>query len=253
MPYIIVRFWGWVITDSHGDAQKCMVTTANNGHVRRCVVLGAAPVGAHALRAARLCPGDLLLCADGGWRHARREGLLPHALIGDGDSGGAGAGAGAGADIPEGVEIVRLPRDKDITDTHACVDYGLAKGCGVFLLLGCTGGPRLDHFLGNLGLLEYCAERGAPARLLDDDNLILLHTGGRLTLPEARGYRYLSLLTLDRCCESVTLEGLRFPLQGAALARARPMALSNEPLPGADTVAVTLAGRALVMLSERNE
>ena len=197
-------------------------------------------MGKAALWAPSPGPEDLILCADGGLRHVLACGLLPHALIGDGDSGGLNP--------PLGVEVIRLPTDKDITDTQACIDHGLARGYREFLLLGCSGGPRLDHFLGNLGLLEYCAEHGACGKILDEKHLILLHTGGRMVLPEAWGYRFFSLFALDRRVTGVTLEGLRFPLRDATLERAAPLAVSNQPLYGNGPVSVTLTGRALVIL-----
>ncbi|MDR3207184.1 MAG: thiamine diphosphokinase [Oscillospiraceae bacterium] len=210
---------------------------------KRCVVLGAASLSEAALFYAGLRPNDLLLCADGGLRHALTFGLRPRALIGDGDSGGAIP--------PQGIESLRLPIRKDRTDTHACIDYGLAHGCRNFLLLGCAGGPRLDHFMGNLCLLEYCAEHNARARLLDGDNECLLHTGGSLSLPEAARYRYVSLFPLDAEITGVTLEGLEYPLRDATLRRDTPVAVSNQPDPKAPLVRVALTGRALIIFSER--
>ena len=213
---------------------------------KRCIIFGAASLGKAALTLTAIRPDDLLLCADGGLRHALKWGLTPHALIGDFDSMQS---AERGVQDSR-TEVLRLPAQKDVTDTQACVDYGLARGRDDFWLLGCSGGPRLDHFLGNLSLLEYCAGHGARGRLLDDDHLFLLHAGGRMELPEAREYRYFSLFPLETACTGVTLEGFAFPLAGATVPRAGTLAVSNAPL-GDGPAAVTLTGRAVIVMSER--
>ena len=209
----------------------------------RCIIFGAASVGKAALDVAAPRPDDLLLCADGGLHRARAQGLFPYALIGDGDSDGVNP--------PPGVEVVILPTQKDVTDTQACIDYGVARGCGEFWLLGCAGGPRLDHFLGNCGLLEYCVEKGVCGVMVDDMHMFLLHTGGRMELPLARNYRYVSVIPMDSKVTGVTLEGLRYPLYDAVLSRSTPLGLSNQPISGQEPVTVTLNGRALVVLAER--
>lgn len=213
-----------------------------NENSKRCIILGAASLEEAAFAAACVTEGDMVLCADGGLRHARTFGLTPHAHIGDFDSGG---------ETPPvaGLDTVKLPRDKDCTDTQACIQYGLSHGLREFVLLGCTGGPRLDHFLGNLALLEYCADRGAVGRLIDDEHEFFLHTGGLLTLTRAQDYRYLSLIPLDALVTGVTLEGLRFPLRDAELKRGATLGLSNEPT--GVPVHIRLSGRALVVLSAR--
>ncbi len=192
----------------------------------------------------QLVPEDLILCADGGLRHALRWGVRPDALIGDGDSGGV--------DAPQGVAVVALPERKDITDTHACVDYGLARGCEEFLLLGCIGGARADHFLANLGLLEYCRAKGARARMMDARQEIFLHEGGVLRVTDAGAYAYVSVFPLEGKITGVTLWGLAYPLQNAVLRRDFPMGVSNAPVPGETVVIEIGGGRALIILSERN-
>jgi thiamine pyrophosphokinase len=210
----------------------------------RGFVLGAAPLGKPDYVSGYLRPDDMVLCADGGLRHARALGLRPHALIGDADSGGRWP--------PPGVSVIRLPREKNQTDLQACLDYGLQNGCDEFLLLGCGGGPRLDHFLGNLGLLEYCAERDARAQIVDARHEIRLHTGGLMVIPDPDAFMYLSIIPLDVHVSGVTLRGLRFPLTDAELRRTETLGLSNEPLGTGALVEIAIArGRALVVRAVR--
>lgn len=208
---------------------------------RRCVIFGSAAVSREDIDATCVTPADLIVCADGGLRHAQVFGVPVHALIGDGDSGGVTA--------PEGAEIVRLPTAKDCSDTQVCIDYGLAHACRDFWMLGCVGGPRLDHFLGNIALMSYCAGHGAQGRLIGAGHEFLLHTGGVMKLPHAYTFRYVSVFPLDEQVTGVTLTGLTYPLRDAVLLRGVTHGLSNEPTGGA--VVIRLTGRAVVVLAER--
>jgi len=58
--------------------------------------------------------GDIVICADGGFALACSLGVLPDLVVGDLDS--------VGSDIPEGVEVVRYPSEKDFSDTLTLVE-----------------------------------------------------------------------------------------------------------------------------------
>lgn len=208
----------------------------------RCVIFGAAPLGCAEYVNRYLRPDDRVLCADGGLRHALKLGLSPIALIGDGDSGGCNP--------PPGAEQVSMPTEKDMTDVQACMDYGLARGMTDFLLFGCTGGPRFDHFVGNLFLLEYCAGRGGRAVMADDDHEFLLHTGGCLTFEDYDAFDFISVIPLDGSVTRVRLRGLKYPLDDAMLTRGETLGLSNEPT-GDGPIRITLSGRAFVVRAGR--
>ncbi len=216
----------------------------------RCVIFGAVPfVPAGASLASEelsylrseLHPDDLILCADGGLSSALALGLTPHQWIGDGDS--------LSTQIPEGIAQDRLPCDKDVTDTQACLTYALDQGVRSFVFLGCLGGVRPDHFLANIALLELCLNWGAEARLVDADSELFLLREEKRVIPKADAFRYLSLIPLDREVY-VTTEGLRFPLYGETLTRADTRGVSNVPATG-DTVIVDVQGTALVVLTGR--
>lgn len=89
---------------------------------RRCVIISAYNTSS-VRESIRLRDDDFVLCADGGYALAMREGVRPDLLIGDFDSMAA----------PENpvCKIVRLPMHKDDTDTMACVRYAIDQGlCG---------------------------------------------------------------------------------------------------------------------------
>ncbi len=181
-----------------------------------------------------------VLCADGGLKNALSAGLRVDAVIGDGDSGGI--------DCPEGAACVRLAREKDMTDLQACLDYGLSAGMDSFVLFGCTGG-RLDHFIGNVFLLEYLSLKGAKGILADELNEIHYHLPGTITFEKCGDFAYLSVIALDSVLSGVTLEGLRYPLDNATVLRSETLGISNEPVGSVPVSVSTQKGAALIIRS----
>ena len=94
-------------------------------------------------------------------------------------------------------------------------------------------------------LLEWIADHGGRALLVDADNEVRLLDSGVLRLTNRPCYHYLSLVPLDRRVTGVTLRGLKYPLT-----RGDTLSVSNEPL--GDEVEICLsAGRALLIRSQR--
>ena len=90
------------------------------------------------------------ICADCGYRHAVKLGILPDLIVGDFDS--------YGEELPVGVEVLRSVPEKDDTDTMLCLKEGLSRGFNDFLVVGGFGG-RPDHALANLQTLHYAVAR----------------------------------------------------------------------------------------------
>ena len=208
--------------------------------VMQAVLFGAVPEEDWAFLRDYLDERFLVICADGGVQNACRAGLEPDLLVGDWDSGGAPR---------EGVPTVSLPPEKDMTDLQAAVNLAIGRGCRDLLLCGCTGG-RMDHTASNLVLLEWIAEHGARAMLLDGDNEVRFHPGGTLLLPDVPAYRYLSIIPLDRTIEGVTLRGVKYPLNNAVLTRGDTLSVSNEPAGEVSEISIA-SGRVLVVRSGR--
>ena len=141
-------------------------------------------------------PGDLILAADGGYRHCQAAGLRPDLLLGDLDSLET---------PPQALPVQTFPAEKDDTDTMLAVKYALAQGCTTVHLYGCTGG-RLDHTLANLQTLGYLAQTGAAGYLYDEIYVFTALADGHLTLP-AREAGIFSLFCLGEAAKGVTIRG----------------------------------------------
>ncbi|MDB4893783.1 MAG: thiamine pyrophosphokinae [Firmicutes bacterium] len=168
---------------------------------------------------------DLVICADGGIRHAFALGLRPALVLGDFDSAGQALAAEMES---QGIPVQRVPVEKDQTDSQLALEEAIRRGADEILLVGATGG-RLDHTVANLLLLP-----GLPASttvsIVDSHNLVrLLRPGGRLTVPALPG-SYLSLLPLSPEVKGVVAEGVKWPLDGVTLRWGESLGVSNQIL-----------------------
>lgn len=179
-------------------------------------------------------PGDLLICADGGYDAAIRFGLQPDLVIGDFDS--------MPAEHVTDCEIIRLPVHKDDTDMVVCLREGRRRGYTAFRVAGALGG-RLDHTLSNIQCLYDCALRGETAWMADGCNRVTVLLPGTYTLPKFPG-RKLSLLAYTPEAAGVCLRGTLWPLTDATLTNRWPLGVSNEIT--AEAAELAFASGALV-------
>lgn len=197
----------------------------------RAVVLSAGQIADYARVLPYIGEPDLIICADGGIRHAEALGLTPHLLLGDFDSADAAAVAAAEA---QGVPVHRVPVEKDQTDTHMALEEAVRRGAREILLLGGTG-DRLDHTFSNLLLMPGVH---AAVTVVDARNVIrLLRPGGRLTIAGSPG-DYISLLPLTPEARGVVIEGVRWPLENATLRWGESLGVSNRLMDSEAFVAV---------------
>lgn len=138
-----------------------------------CYIIGA---GEKCTLAFKKRSDDLVVAADGGLAYCREAGITPDLVIGDFDSFGS---------VPQGGEVIKLDPIKDVTDTFAAIEEGLARGYRCFMLYCCAGG-RLSHTISNIAALRYLAAKGASAKLVSDE------------------------MTAEICKDSATIENCRY-------------------------------------------
>lgn len=190
----------------------------------RCFIFAAGDFDGLAERPA---PGDLILAADAGYRNCRAAGLRPDLVVGDFDS----------MDAPEDETLLRLPVEKDDTDTLRAARLGLERGCRDFVLCGGTGGRRADHTLANLQTLVFLASRGAEARMTAPGCVWRTLKNARLDFPAGmRGT--LSVFCPDGEARGVTIRGTKYELENGVLRSDFPLGVSNSFTGGAAYVSV---------------
>lgn len=179
-----------------------------------------------------------VVACDRGYVHAQRAGVRPDVILGDFDSY-------SGA-LPEGVKILRLPVEKDDTDTMYAVRHALGMGYR-HIRIYCALGGRLDHLYANIQTGAFAAAHGARAELIGNDTHIYVLPGGEISLPPRRGWS-LSVFAMTDKVRGVSITGAKYPLSGAVITNRFPIGTSNEWLPGETVTVRAEAGIYAVML-----
>lgn len=162
---------------------------------------------------------DLRIAADSGYLTAKALGDRIDIAVGDFDSMSADM-------IPDGVELLRVPAEKDVTDTQLAVETALNRGADQLVIIGGMSG-RLDHTLSNLFILEDLADADVYAIMTDGQSRVRFVRSGSALIGRS-GFRYLSIIAADPKVKGVTAEGCRYPLKNATLSRRCQYAVSNE-------------------------
>ncbi len=187
-------------------------------------------------------PGAFVLAADGGADAALDAGLLPQALVGDLDSV---TSATLGHLREAGCEILDRAADQDSSDCEKALRELARRGLRQVDVLGFQG-DRLDHQLCGLHAFVAAAAAGFDLRLVlaRADAWPLL--GPRAVSFAGAPGQLCSVLPLTPC-ESVELQGVRWPLRQARLALGAALSCSNELLGGPASLSLA-AGAALLYL-----
>ena len=185
----------------------------------RCVIVCAGPFRDPMLLASYLLPDDYVIAADGGWQLATLMGITPSILVADFDSMSTPV-------IADGVKVITLPVEKDVTDTAKALEIAYEAGHREFLLLGCTGG-RLDHFHATLTVAAVYARKGCEVTLVDEQNEIRLLNPGNYIFPVCLGEK-VSLFAFGGDISDLFVEGMKYTVSDFTLSPFDPLCVSNE-------------------------
>ena len=181
-----------------------------------------------------------IICADGGYLHAKRLAISPNVVIGDFDT--------ISDEIIEDCEIIKYPSKKNDTDTMLAIKLAIDRNCRDIKIYGCVGG-RLDHTIANIQSLVYIIEHGATAALYGDNEIITLLNNGKTKLKKLDGY-YFSIFSYSEKCVGVTTSGTKYNLTDATLNANFPLGVSNEILNDFCEIEVK-TGILLIIFSKR--
>ena len=160
---------------------------------------------------------DLVIAADGGYESLEKLGIRCDLLIGDMDSIKA---------VPEGVELIRHPKEKDETDMHLSYLEGRRRGFENFAIYGGVGG-RPDHTFANYCLLSYIRADGCKATLFDKSakSYIIKNEVTRVAGKEGKS---ISIFAFGGTAAGVNITGLYYELSDGELTMNFPLGVSNS-------------------------
>jgi len=185
-------------------------------------------------------PEDLVIAADAGYETCRSFDIVPTLLVGDFDS----------MDAPADFEnILRVPVEKDDTDTFLAAKIALEKGCKAIHLYGGAGGERLDHTLANLQMLIWLSKRGCRGYFYDRRFVYTAVTNSSITIKREKDWALLSIFCMGEEAKGITLAGVQYPLEKASLSAEFPLGVSNHIL--AEEAVVTVEDGTLLLGWER--
>lgn len=159
-----------------------------------------------------------IICADGGYIAAQKLGIKPSVFIGDYDSGIQ----------PADRTVIKLPTEKDMTDSEAAVDLAISKGYDEITVLGGLGG-RFDHTMGNIGIIAKYADSPYKVTLVDGNNKVYMLCPGNHRIKKSN-YKYLGLISYGCSCYGLNISGVKYPLLNCNLKNNTTLGVSNEIL-----------------------
>ena len=130
----------------------------------KCLIVTAGQPPEYELLAAHTKDADLIICADGAAGALIEHNIIPDVLIGDFDSA---SNSNIAFLETSGSKLIRLEVQKNETDTEAAVALALKSGAEDIVILGALG-LRLDHALGNLGMLIKADRAGVRCLIIDE-------------------------------------------------------------------------------------
>lgn len=187
---------------------------------------------------------DYVICADGGGETAYRFGITPDYLIGDFDS--------LKPQILEyfkesSAQIIYYPREKDYTDTEICVYKALEIGCMDICIVSGIG-SRIDHSLGNIGLLHLISQRGGRGSIISKDCSIYL-CRDYIELEGNTG-DIISIIPFNGDTKGIRSRGLKYTLSNTDIEFGKPIGISNEMIN--DKCSIEVEKGELLVIKQKN-
>ncbi|MYC86326.1 MAG: thiamine diphosphokinase [Acidimicrobiia bacterium] len=186
------------------------------------VFVGGDPVSPE--RIGGLGPADIVVAADSGADIAAAAAVTVNILVGDLDS----VSRRALERTFDGETVIEAHSpDKDATDLELALDVALRSKPSEIVFVG-GGGGRLDHLLGNFGVIGSPAARHVPVSWIMERETAYVVRGGK-SVPTTPGQLF-SLIPIGRDAHGVHVRNARWPLRDASLRVHGSVGISNVAL-----------------------
>ena len=131
-------------------------------------------------------------------------------------------------EVKEKSKYFKVKNSEDLTDAEFALEnlLELFNEVEVIDIYGATG-RRLDHFFGNVLLLNNLKYNNTKIRIIDDNNIITTAKKGLNTFERIEGYKYFSIVPIYENTV-MTIKNSKYEVNDLVLTLNRPNATSNE-------------------------
>ncbi|MGN0144541.1 MAG: thiamine diphosphokinase [Clostridium sp.] len=165
---------------------------------------------------------DLIIGSDKGSEYLYDYGVKPQIILGDFDSINEEK---LKKIEEEDIEVIKFPPEKDYTDTEIAIMEAMKRGSSLIYLLGGIG-TRMDHTLGNIGLLLTTKIKGSKLIIVDDHNKMYLADNDMKLCGEYG--ETISFHALSDVVKGFEIKGAKYNLDSYDMHLLDPRAVCNE-------------------------
>ncbi len=174
---------------------------------------------------------DFIIACDGGFAYLYQMGIMPDLIVGDFDSLPS-----MGVEVVQTLQeimdldpyrVIKLPKEKDDTDTLYAVRKALSLGYKKLYLYGALGGNRVDHTFANIQVLQFIKHHGATGYIMAHDQMMLIAENEIINFHKGMTGG-LSVFSLSPVSKGVTITGTEYQVEDAIITSDFPIGVSNE-------------------------
>jgi thiamine diphosphokinase len=152
-------------------------------------------------------------------------------------------------EVEEKSKYFKVKSSEDLTDAEFALEHVLElfENVEEIDIYGATG-RRLDHFFGNILLLNNNKYNNIKVRIIDDNNIITLGKKGITFFESIEGYKYFSIVPIYEDT-LMTIKNSKYEVNDLMLTLNRPNATSNE-FKSKEDIRLEVNNNVLVMYSK---
>lgn len=131
-------------------------------------------------------------------------------------------------EVEQKSKYFRIKHSEDLTDADFALEnilelFDSVKEIDIY---GATG-RRLDHFFGNILLLNNEKYNSVKVKIVDDNNIITIAHSGQNIFEKIEGYKYFSIVPIYKDTK-MSIKNSKYEVENLVLTLNRPNATSNE-------------------------
>ena len=152
-------------------------------------------------------------------------------------------------EVEEKSKYFKVKSSEDLTDAEFALEHilELFEDVEVIDIYGATG-RRLDHFFGNILLLNNKKYHHIKIRIIDENNIITVAKKGLNIFQNIEGYKYFSIVPIYEDT-LMTIKNSKYEVNDLKLTLNRPNATSNE-FKSKEDIILEVNNNVLVMYSK---